>query len=51
MAKEWEKADARSVLVEEYHIVDVRPNPDSKKEPGGYCSETDLRYSAARVIN
>jgi anaerobic selenocysteine-containing dehydrogenase len=25
------------VLVEDDHIIDVRPNPDSKKEPGGYC--------------
>ena len=59
MAKEWKKSGCPfcslnctlEVLVEDDHIVDVRPNPDSKKEPGGYCSETNLRYSAARVIN
>ena len=28
---------ALEVLVEDDHILDVRPNPDSNKEPGGYC--------------
>lgn len=45
MAKEWKKSGcpfcslncALEVLVEDDHIIDVRPNPDSKKEPGGYC--------------
>lgn len=42
---EWKKSGcpfcslncALEVLVEDDHILDVRPNPDSKKEPGGYC--------------
>lgn len=45
MAKEWRKSAcpfcslnyALEVLVEDDHIIDVRPNPDSNKEPGGYC--------------
>ena len=45
MAKEWKKSGCPfcalnctlEVLVEDDHIIDVRPNPDSKKEPGGYC--------------
>lgn len=45
MAKEWKKSAcpfcslncALEVLVEDNHILDVRPNPDSNKEPGGYC--------------
>lgn len=45
MAKEWKRSAcpfcslncALEVLVEDDHIVDVRPNPDSNKEPGGYC--------------
>ncbi len=45
MAKEWKKSAcpfcslncALEVLVEDDHILDVRPNPDSNKEPGGYC--------------
>ena len=44
MAKEWKRSAcpfcslncALEVLVEDDHIVDVRPNPDSNKEPGGY---------------
>lgn len=43
--KEWKKSGCPfcslnctlEVLVEDDHIIDVRPNPDSVKEPGGYC--------------
>lgn len=45
MAREWKKNAcpycslncALDILVEDNHIIDVRPNKDSKKEPGGYC--------------
>ena len=43
--REWKKSGCPfcslnctlEVLVEDDHIIDVRPNPDSVKEPGGYC--------------
>ena len=45
IAKEWKKSGCPfcalnctlEVLVEDDHIIDVRPNPDSNKELGGYC--------------
>ena len=45
MAKEWKHSGCPfcslncnlQVLVEDDKIIDVRPDPDSKKEPGGYC--------------
>lgn len=45
MEREWKKTGcpfcslncALEVVVENDQIVDVRPNPESTKEPGGYC--------------